>query len=303
MKKRTMIFLAMISCTLWATAFPTLKTLYNMLDIGSDVGVKLLLAGIRFTASGTVILIFASIKNKAFPGLPKGKVRWQVALLGFVQTTMLYVMFYIGLYNSTGVKSAILSQTSVFLVVILAHFIYHDDKLHKGKVIGLILGFLGIIIVNISGLSAAEGIFEFQLTGEGFLLMAGLFTTIGTFYAKGLSKVVNPVILTGWQMLVGGLVLLISGMLTKQQDLVFGSASAYLLLGYLVVISAGAFTLWFVLLQKNKASELSMIKLSIPVLGAIFSAVFIEGEHFTIYIVVALVFVATGIYQCNRVTS
>ncbi len=232
--------------------FPTLKTLYGLLEIGSDIGVKLLLAGIRFTISGIVILVFYSVYNKALPPkLPKGLIRLEVVILGLFQTAMLYVMFYIGLYNSTGVKSSILSQGSIFLVVILSHFIYHNDKMHRGKAIGLLLGMLGIVIVNISGLTRSEGIFDFSLMGEGFLLMAGIFTTIGTFYTKRLTKIITPVLLTGWQMFSGGAMLTIAGLLSKKETLNLNTGPEFILLGYLIVISSGAFTLWFILLQKK----------------------------------------------------
>lgn len=300
MKKKLMIPLALIACTLWASAFPTLKTLYRLLDIGDDVGVKLLLAGIRFTLAGVVILTFYIIRNRALPIIEKGRVRYEVVLLGLIQTSIMYTLFYIGVYNTTGVKSSILSQGSTFLIVIMAHFIYHDDKLHRGKIAGLLFGLIGILLVNINGFSGDVDIFEFSLMGEGFMLLCGIFATAGTFYAKRLSRSVPPVLLTGWQLFYGGVMLLITGLVTKQENLVIDQWAIVVLLGYSVLISAGAFTLWFILLQKNKASELSMIKFSIPVLGAIFSALLLEGESLSIYAVLALFLVAYGIYLCNK---
>lgn len=300
MKKKVMIPLALIACVLWASAFPTLKTLYILLDIGTDVGVKLQLAGTRFSIAGLVILIFYTIRFKQLPFQLKGKQWLQVLLLGLIQTSIMYTMFYIGVYNTTGVKSSILSQGSTFLIVILAHFIYHDDKLHRGKIIGLILGFSGILLVNFNSISLDQKLLEFSLFGEGFMLLSGIFSATGTFYAKRLSKTLKPILMTGWQLTFGGLMLLIVGLNTAQEQLVFDDPMSVILLGYSVLISAGAFTLWFTLLQKNKASELSMIKFSIPVLGAIFSALLLDGENFSVFVVVALIMVAFGIYQCNR---
>lgn len=300
MKKQTMILLALIACILWASAFPTIKALYAEVNIGSSVGAKLLLAGMRFTLSGILILGFYAIRHKKFPSLVKGRIRLEVTLLGLIQTGMLYLMFYIGVYNTTGMKSAILTQVSIFMVVVMSHFIYHDDKMHRGKIAGLVMGLIGIIIVNIGGLSTAEGLFNFSMTGEGFLILAGVFSTMGTFYVKRLSKAVNPVLLNGWQMMLGGMMLLIAGILTSEGALKMVTLEAYLLFGYLVLISSGAFSLWFILLQKNKASELAMVRFTIPIMGSVFSAIFIPGEDFTVMILVALGLVAFGIYQCNK---
>ncbi len=298
MNRKKTIILALVACTLWASAFPTLKVLYNLLDLSDGVGVKLQLAGIRFTLAGVVILIYYFIRNKKMPVLPKGRVRLQVALLGLTQTAIMYTFFYLGVYNTTGVKSSIISQTGTFLVVLLAHFVYHDDRMHKGKWIGLMLGLLGIVVVNINGFNDMSTFFVFKISGEGFIIMSGVFSAISTFFVKYMGKKVNPVLLTGWQILIGGVILLVVGLIVAGEVVVFTSISSIALLLYSVLISSGAFTLWFVLLQKNKAAELSMIKFSIPVLGAIFSALVIPGEKLTIYIIVALMLVAFGIYQC-----
>lgn len=300
MKKTRMIPLAMIACLLWGSAFPTLKTLYRLLDIGGDVGVKLLLAGIRFTLAGIVILIFYIIRNKKLPIVKKGRSRYEIILLGLIQTSIMYMLFYIGVYNTTGVKSSILSQGGTFLVVVMSHFIYHDDKMHRGKVVGLIFGLLGILLVNINGLTAGVNIFEFTLKGEGFMLLCGVFSAAGTFYAKRLSRTIPPVLMTGWQLFYGGLILLVSGLIMHKEPLLINSLAIVLLLGYSVLISAGAFTLWFILLQKNKASEISMVKLSVPVFGALFSALLLEGESISVFVVIALALVAYGIFLCNK---
>jgi len=300
MKKNTMIGLALIPCLLWASAFPTIKTLYQLFEIGKDVGIKLYLAGLRFFFAGVVILIYYSIKNRKMPLLSKRKYIGQVILLGMMQTAIMYTFFYIGLYNSTGVKSSILSQASIFAVVILSHFIYKNDQIHRGKIIGLILGLLGIVVVNIGGLKTDGQIFEFNFMGEGFLLIAGVFSTISLFFAKGISQKISPVLMTGWQLTFGGFVLLGMGFITKKQELIWRTPLTVGLFIYSVLLSAGAFTLWFVLVQQYKTGELSMIRFSIPIFGAILSVLFIPNEHLTLSIVVALILVAIGIYQCNR---
>lgn len=302
MRDKRTITIALFACLLWGSAFPTLKTMYTVMDVGSDYGIKMLLAGIRFVMAGAFILIYYSIRFKKAPILRSTKQWQQVALLGLLQTSLMYGFYYIGIYNTTGVKASILSQASIFLVVILSHYIYHDDKMHLGKALGLCVGFLGILIVNFNSLSSASGLFSFSMTGEGLLLVSGIFSTFSTFYVKKLAIGIPPILLNGWQILVGGSVLMGVGMMTSKETLNFSHPSALILLIYSALLSSGAFTIWYILLQRNKASELAMIRFSIPIFGSLLSALLLPGENITIYILLGLVFVASGIYLCNKPT-
>ncbi len=300
MRDRKTIIIALLCCLLWGSAFPTVKTLYDLTGIGSDYGVKILLAGVRFLIAGVMILLYFSIRNRKSPFL-KTAVAWrQVLFLGLTQTAFMYGFYYIGIYNTTGVKSSILSQSSIFLVVILSHFIYHDDRMHSGKWIGLAMGLLGIIAVNFNALSSSGGLIDFSLKGEGFIMISTLFSTVSTFMVKSFGKKISPVLLNGWQITLGGLILTTIGLVTANEPLIINTPTAWALLLYSAVISSGAFTMWYILLQHNKASELAMIRFSIPVFGSILSALILQGESLTIYIVISLLLVAVGIYQCNK---
>lgn len=298
--KRKTIILAILCCLLWGSAFPTVKTMYTIMAIGSDVGVKILLAGIRFTLAGLMILGFYTIRYGKSPILTN-RVSWrQAATLGLTQTALMYGFYYIGIYNTSGVKSSIMSQVSIFLIVILAHFVYHDDRMHSGKIIGLLMGLFGIVLINFNALNATEGLFNFKATGEGMLLISGFFSTFTTFLVKRFGKTISPILLNGWQMVMGGSVLIFLGSLTATEPLSFSTPTAIGLLIYSSALSAGAFTLWYILLQTNKASELAMMRFTIPVFGAILSALLLPGESLTIYAVISLAMVALGIWMCNR---
>ncbi|MDA6495013.1 EamA/RhaT family transporter, partial [Escherichia coli] len=73
-----------------------------------------------------------------------------------------------GLAFTTGVKGSIMNATGTFFSVLLAHFIYHNDKLSYNKALGCILGFAGVMVVNFS--SGMD--FSFSLLGDGSVVMA-----------------------------------------------------------------------------------------------------------------------------------
>lgn len=297
LNKKT-VLLALLCCLLWGSAFPTVKTLFGVLSVGSGYGVKILLAGIRFSLAGAILLVYYMLRYQRLP-MVKGRAWGQVLLLGMIQTGLMYSFYYIAFYNITGVKASILSQMSIFLVVILSHYVYHDDKMHLGKWLGLGMGLMGILMVNFNSLSGV-GMFSFSLVGEGFMIISGLFSTMSTFYVKRVGRQFNPILLNGWQLFSGGLMMLFLGLITAEGTLDFSHKASVPLLVYSSLISSGSFTIWYLLLQNNKASQMAMIRFSVPVFGSILSAAFIPGERLTAYVLISLVLVSAGIYQCNR---
>lgn len=219
----------------------------------------------------------------------------QLFLLGLLQISLQYFFFYNGLAHTSGMKGAILSSAGTFFVVVLAHFVYVNDRLNWRKLFGLVAGFAGIIMIN----AGARFTLDFSWLGEGFMILSGLVSAIGTILAKRLSKEIHPFVLTAWQMLLGSLLLIATGLPgLKPQAMVFTNR-AFLLLIYSAFLSATAFSLWYAILKYNKAGEISVYKFVTPVSGAILSAFFIPGERLTLNMFMALVLVALGVIIVN----
>lgn len=294
-KKRNVLIISLISTLLWGSAFPVIKISYERLQIpAADIFSKIYFAGLRFFIAAVLVFLIAKFVIKAEIEFRTDYIK-PIAILGILQTTLQYFFFYIGIANTSGIKSAIFQSSGIFFTVIAAHFIYKNDKLNFNKVLSLILGFSGILITNIG-----KGFdLSFTLLGEGFLLASAIVSTIATFYVKSLSKNIDTILLTGGQMLSGSLILLIVGKIgLKGGSLNFDSFS-FLLLVYAAFISATAFILWYMLLKFNKAGEISIYRLFIPVFGATLSAIFLKGESFTANLIISLMLVISGILVLN----
>lgn len=296
LKNKVAVTIIAIFCSiLWGSAFPVLKISYEELNIlANDIYSKILFAGIRFFIASILIFI-ALILFLKIPIKIKKENIVSLLILGLLQTSLQYFFFYNGLAYTSGIKGSILASSGTFFVVILAHFIYHDDKINFKKTVGLIFGFLGIVLVN-----WGKGGFNlnFSFRGEGFLIIAGFVSAFGTILAKKLSKDIHPFIVTAWQMFLGALVLLIIGFSGSKEMLDFNPVSLGLLL-YSAFLSATAFSLWYALLKYNRAGEITMFKFVIPVTGSFLSVLLLPGEKFTIYMFGALVLVAAGIVFVN----
>ncbi|ECP5643175.1 DMT family transporter, partial [Salmonella enterica] len=269
---------------------------YDLFQIATDdIPSKIVFAGYRFLFAGGLLLLFALLQRK-----PIGRFRprqfAQLTLLGLTQTSLQYLFFYIGLAFTSGVKGSIMNATGTFFSVLLAHFIYQNDRLSYNKTLGCILGFAGVMVVNVSnGLD-----FSFNLPGEGSVVLAAFILSAATLYGKRLSQTVEPMVMTGYQLGIGGLVLVIGGYVFGGTLTIHGFSSVAILV-YLTLLSSVAFALWSILLKYNRVGMIAPFNFLIPVSGAALSAIFLGENILEWKYMIALVLVCSGIWWVNKV--
>ena len=288
--------LATLCCLLWGSAFPAVKNGYALLHIApSDIASQMLFAGWRFSLAGTILLGVAAALKKPILTQNIRQLR-QVVLLGLTQTTIQYVFFYVGLAHATGVKSSIMNATGVFFSVVLAHFLYANDRLTARKVMGCLIGFLGVVVVNLGG--GALG-FDFSLLGEGFIIIAAFVLAAASIYGKRISADMDAMVMTGWQLFIGGVALTGIGMAGGGHMDGLDLQSGALLL-YMALLSSVAFAVWSLLLKHNPVGLIAAFNFLIPVFGVALSAIFLGEPLLRWSYLAALVLVCIGIWLVTR---
>lgn len=290
------ILLALFCTILWGTAYPAVKIGYELfaIDSANDFG-KLLFAGLRFTLAGLMTLAVSVILQKKLV-IPQRQ-HWRgIALLGLVQTTGQYIFFYLGLSNTTGVKGSILYALATFFVVIFAHFLFPDDKMNLQKILGCCIGFVGVLLITFDGTGLGGG---FTFTGEGFIMLSTLSSALGALISRSVAQGQDPVVVTGYQLTGGGLILIFIGLIGHGY---FDSVTApgILLLLYMAFLSAAAFTVWTMLLKYNPASKIAVYNFLIPIFGTTFSVMFLNESIFNLRSLLALILACAGIYIVNK---
>lgn len=288
--------LGTLCCLLWGSAFPVIKIGYQLLGINSDdTATIILFAGLRFTLAGVLtILIFSIISKKLL--LPSKSSMPKISLLALLQTVLQYLFFYVGLANTTGVRSSIIDSVSVFLSIFISCLIFKMEKLTPTKIIGSVIGFAGVILVNLNGLEFNS---RFAFNGEGFIFLSATFYALSSVFMKKLSKDENPALLSGYQFFFGGIIMIVAGLLMGGKINGFDAKSIVLLL-YLALLSAVAYTVWGMLLKYNPVSKVSVCSFLIPVFGSLLSVVLLgESTGLGVEVIIALVLVAVGVYVVN----
>ena len=294
-KKPSIVFLlALIACFLWGSAFPSIKVGYELFEIsGEDTFNKIIFAGYRFFLAGLMIFAFSLIRGKSLR-ISKAQLK-KVLLLGLLQTTINYTFFYIGVSNTSATKGSIIMATNTLFAVIIARFFYKEDKFTPNKIIGLIIGFAGVILVNLDGGAMGGG---FSLTGEGFVLIASLTGAISSVYTKKIASGISSYLVAGYQLLLGSLFLLLAGFAGGGEALNFSFENIWLLL-YLALASAAAFSIWTALLEHNPVGKVSIYKFTIPIFGVFLSYILLGEKLLGAKVIISVVLVSASIIFIN----
>lgn len=292
--------LAMLSCFLWGSATPSIKTGYEIFSIASsDTWAIIQFAGIRFFLAGILVILFESLKEKKFVKPEKAALP-SIVKLGFAQTIIQYFCFYIGLAHTSGVTGTILSGSGGFFSILMACFLFRQEKMTTNKMVGVILGFAGIIIMNIS--FSGGSMFTFTLPGEGLVLLSQISYALSGILVKRYSVKFNVVMLSGYQFIFGGLVMVLVSLIAGARiDMAVGIAG-YVLLIYMALISAVAYTVWGILMKHNPVSRVSIFNFMTPLFGVLLSAIFLNEVEQALQInkLLALILVSLGIFIVNR---
>lgn len=289
--------LAMFCALGWSLAYPLIKIGYREFQIDSDdLGGKILFAGIRFFFAGVFVWGFCCLQRPKKESRQKNSFVWLV-ILAVVNTTLHYMFAYIGLGYNTSARSTILDSMGGFFLIILSTMIFSDDKMSASKVVGCVLGVVGILAINIQpGVDFFENI---TFMGDGMILLNACCAGFGGVITRVVSKKMHMMRATGQSMMLGGTLLLAIGFVAGTKSSWRFSVKGILVLIALILISALCFAVYNELIAHHPISKIAIYNALIPVLGVIFAALLLKEELKWQYFI-AVVMVAGGIYLVNQ---
>ena len=224
------LYLPAVLCTaLWGSAAPCVKRGYELFAVSADAPFsQLVFAGWRFALAGILVLLVTRLKGHRI--VPKRDEIKPILVISLFQSMLQYVCYYIGLSGTTGTKGSVLSGTQTFFALLLAHCLLPNDKLNRRKTLGCICGFAGVLALGLGGLNG------FNLTGDGLVLLSAVSAGAGALVSRIYTPGRDPMLLTGWQLLIGGCFLLGVGTMGGGA-LGRVTLGGVLLLGYMIVLS------------------------------------------------------------------
>lgn len=274
------IFLVIV----WGISWPIYKVTLNYTP-------PLLFAGMRTLFGGLLLAVLF------FP--KRNRIRWKENWMIYVNSAIFnVVLFYalqtIGLiYLPSGLFSVLVYLQPV-LVGVLA-WLWLGETMSLLKIIGLMIGFFGVVVVSSGGFSG-----HIALIGVVLALLTGISWAIGTVYVKKVTHKVDSMWLTAFQFIIGGVILNGAGLgVEKFSTIVWNGPYLFgLIFGAVLGISA-SWVAYFTLVNFGDASKVASYTFIVPLIS-VFSGTLFLHEPFTINLLIGLILIAVSIYLVNR---
>ncbi len=262
---------------LWGTAMVAMKGVIPHTT-------PLFMAGVRLLPAGVLILIAAAFMGRP---QPKGWLAWLwIIIFAFVDATLFQGFLAEGLVRTSAGLGSVMIDSQPLAVALLSLWLFQEHIGLWGW-LGLGLGVTGISLIGLpeewifhlldSGVKITTDNWQ-QLfnSGEWLMLLAALSMAVGTVLIRFVCRYADPVIATGWHIILGGLPLWgISAVVENQQwqNLVL---SDWLNLGYATIFgSAIAYGLFFYFASSGNLTSLSSLTFLTPVFALIFGHLFL----------------------------
>jgi drug/metabolite transporter (DMT)-like permease len=281
------IFLAVIACLLWSSAFVGVK-------IGLKYHSPLQFAGIRFAISG-LMLIPVVHDFKRFRKEVSGNFGY-VCLIAFLQVILQYSFFYLGVSMVPASIAAMIVGSSPLFVALVAHFSISGDRMDWFKTGSILLGILGVAVITLGRDSLPSGA-EIALTGVVLLLLNNLASGITNVVVARKKQTISPMVLTSASLFIGGILLFVISIPFEGLHYRVFPPEYFVALGWLSFLSAAAISIWNTLLRRPtvKVSELNIWKFLIPVAGAILSWIILPNESPDVVSVSGMILIASSL--------
>ena len=260
----------LVLCLIWGSTWLFIK-------IGLADLPPLTFAGIRFVIASAILLLIIWVRRLR---LPNNRKDWKLlAWTGVLSFSLNYGLIFWGeQYISSGL-AALLQATIPAFGLVIAHFYLPGERMTPAKIVGVVLGVLGVGVVFSNQLAVAGGL---ALAGSVALVLSSFFVAYSNVLIKARAKALDPAIIAAGQMVFGLIPLLLIGIPLEGNPFNFRwTLMAVISMLYLAFVgSVIAFLLYYWLVRKMDVTKSMLIALVTPVVAVVLG-VMVLNEHLT----------------------
>jgi drug/metabolite transporter (DMT)-like permease len=279
-------FLLIVLAAIWGSAFFNIK-------IASDTYTPMAIAFGRIFFAALVMVLYCWMKGIKIDAFGE---HWKMyASIGLVNLILPFFFISFGIVKVQSNMAAILMSTAPIYATILGQLFIQDEKINFLKLLGIIIGFLGIVFLFSDDLLINQSNFLYAL----IIILGPFCYTLGGLLSLKLKHIKNETLTSS--ILVWAVIMLLPVLfIVENPTELRPSWSSTISLFYLgVVATAIAWLMRFYILKSNGLVFQSQVAYIIPIFGLIFGYVFL-GEKITYKIIVALIAVLVSTYLIEK---
>lgn len=292
---------------LWGTAMVAMKGVIPDTE-------PFFLATMRLLPAGILVLIAAQLMGRSFQVTPRGWL-W-IGLFALVDGAMFQGFLAQGLVRTGAGLGSVMIDSQPLAVALMARWLFHEQVGLLGW-LGLAIGLVGISLLGLPdawlvsffqgnfspAAIPADGLMLLRLLfdqGEWLMLMAALSMAVGTILIRYVARHADPVVATGWHMILGGGPLLALSLLNETQPWAGIGVTGWGAIAYSTILgSALAYGIFFFLASQGNLTSLSALTFLTPVFALLFGNLFL-GEVLSPLQTTGVALTIVSIYLINQ---
>ena len=250
-------------------------------------------AGIRFGIAAVVILLWAQLTGKPVQlNTHQLKLMLILGVIFYIQLSL----FYLGLSRTTASHGTLIANILPFVVLVLAHFFIKEERISIKKVVGLILGFCGVLLL----FGDAGQMEQEVMLGDLFVLGAVTIWGGNAIYTKRIIGSFHPIQITLYPLAVAAPLFLVTALFLDQEMVSYVDASILGSMAYQTFVTASFGLIgWMMMIKRYGATTLHSFIFIMPISG-VFCGVVMLGEPLTKNLIGSILLVTVGLIVVNR---
>jgi drug/metabolite transporter (DMT)-like permease len=263
------LLLLLVLGTVWGSSYLFIKVAV------AEVPVLTLVAGRLLFAAAILWILMRVLK---YP-VPRSRKLWGAyAFMGFFSGTLPYVLISWGEQYIPSGLAALLQATMPIFTVIMAHFLSADERMTWTKMLGVLVGFVGVALLMLPDLR--QGL-QANILGQLAVVASSASYAGSAIFARERMRGQPPLVSTTGQLTMGALFTLpLSLVVDRPFDLAPSLPAAASWLGLIILGTVLAYVIYYAIIERTSATFVSTVTYIIPVNGLILGAL-VLGEPVT----------------------